>query len=315
MTDITIEPTKIALGHRMVPIYSICMCNYNMASTLERSLTSLLGQLDERFEVVVVDDGSSDDSVSVITRLAQVYPALRVIGLRRDPRRKLGLTRNISIREARGEYVMLHLDCDDVFGPFIADFVEVFHRIEKCIGRDILLSGQHINMGRRDFLLSHGPYLNMYRGEDRHLWSRMAAIGAYIPFDHVDFITRLPKPTKVRYTKMIMDTLDHMRNDFRSGITLAKYFSYEFRKAAERSFKYRMFRYLLLIPSWMASRFDEPISQERTIGSPEAFAAYREKTRGTYAELMRRYGGDPELSFLRPEAHEIFSRSGTAGPA
>ena len=37
------------------PTYSICMCNYNMADTLERSLTSLLTQLDDEFEVVLIN--------------------------------------------------------------------------------------------------------------------------------------------------------------------------------------------------------------------------------------------------------------------
>jgi glycosyltransferase involved in cell wall biosynthesis len=277
-----------------------------MASTLHESLTSLLSQLDERFEVIVVDDGSNDESISVISSLAQAHTALRFIALPRDKKRKLGFTRNISIQEARGSYVMLHLDCDDIFGPYLTDFVEVFHRLEKCMGRDILLSGQHVNMARRDFLLSHGPYLNMYRGEDRHLWSRLAAIDAYIPLDHIDFIIRLPKPISLRFTKMLWDQYDHMRNDFRSGITFRRYFLYEMQKSAERTFKYQAFRYLMLFPTWLISRFDEPISQVGTIGSPEAFAAYRDKTRGSYSELMRRCGGDPDISFLRPEARYIF---------
>ncbi len=306
MTEVSYEPKKIESSPPPLPMYSICMCNYNMASTLHESLTSLLSQLDERFEIIVVDDGSNDESVSIISSLAKTYTALRLIALPRDKKRKLGFTRNISIQEARGTYVMLHLDCDDVFGPYLTDFVEVFHRLEKCMKRDILLSGQHVNMARRDFLLSHGPYLNMYRGEDRHLWSRLASIGAYIPLDHIDFIIRLPKPIRLRFSKMLWDQFDHMRNDFRSGITFRRYFLYEMQKATERTFKYQAFRYLMLFPTWLISRFDDPISQVGTIGSPETFAAYREKTRGSFSELMLRCGGNPDLSFLRPEARNIF---------
>lgn len=311
------EVTKETIPHRMhegpsldAPLYSICMCNFNMAETLEASLTSLLAQLDQRFEVVIVDDGSSDRSIEVVKSMSQSDPKLRLVELSRDPKRKLGMTRNISIQEARGSFVLLHLDCDDVFGPFIGDFVEVFHRLESCIGQDILLSGQHINMARRDFLLRHGPYINIYRGEDRNLWSRMAAIGAYVPFDHVDFITRLPKRTKARFFKIVCDTIDHMRNDFRSGVTLSKYVSYEWKKTTERTFKYQLFRYCMLLPSWILSCFDQPLSQEGTIGSPEAFGVYREQTRGTYKILMKRWGGDPNLDFLRPEARRIFEQSG-----
>ena len=129
--------------------YSICVANFNMADTLEQALTSVLGQLDHRFEVVVVDDGSSDGSVAVLDRLANRFPFLRYISLPRSRKRLLGETRNIGIRAARGKYILLHIDADDVWEPYIKDFVAVFHRIERCVGRDIYLQGQQIGIGRK----------------------------------------------------------------------------------------------------------------------------------------------------------------------
>lgn len=298
-------------GSRMsstrTPTYSICICNYNMADTIELSLNSLINQLDECFEIVIVDDGSSDSSVNIIKKVQKRFKNLKLISLERDRNRKLGFTRNISIQEAVGEYVLLHLDCDDVFGPFIADFVKVFHRIEQAIGHDILLSGQHINMARKRFLLSHGPYINIYRGEDRHFWSRVAATGAYVPLDHIDFITRMPKNRRRRLRKNVIDTFDHMRNDFRFGVSLRKYFSYEIKNRSLFSKKLFAFRVAMLIPSWIAASFDQPISQEGCIGNHEVFAAYREKNRGTYKEIMERYGHSPEIDFLNSDAQQIFS--------
>ena len=87
------------------PIYSICICNFNMSNTLEISLKSILDQIDDRFEVVVVDDGSTDTSLNILFRIKSHYKQLRIIPLIRDRRRKLGETRNISIRAARGKYV------------------------------------------------------------------------------------------------------------------------------------------------------------------------------------------------------------------
>ena len=51
------------------PIYSICICNFNMNNTLKSSLETILLQLNEEFEVVVVDDGSSDDSLNTLFEL------------------------------------------------------------------------------------------------------------------------------------------------------------------------------------------------------------------------------------------------------
>jgi len=277
-----------------------------MADTIYESLKSLLSQLDDRFEVLIVDDGSTDNSVDIIKSIQKRYPLLRLIELDRDPKRKLGLTRNISIKEAKGDYVLLHLDCDDVFGPYLIDFVEVFHRLSTAFSRDILLSGQHINMAKRKFLLEHGPYRNIYRGEDRDLWSRLAVIESYIPFDHVDFITRLPKPFVKKIQKNIKDIFDHMRNDFRGGISLYRYIQYECEKWNLLSLKLIIFRMVIMIPAWIISKYDEQIDQKNSIKSPEEFASYRERTRGTYAQLMNRCGSEVDVSFLDTNARKIF---------
>ncbi len=102
------------LTHQHNPLYSVCVCNYNMADTLERAMTSVVEQLDNRFEVLVVDDGSTDESIHILKKLAEKYEIFRFISLNRDKSRLLGKTRNFSIREAKGEYVLLHIDADDV---------------------------------------------------------------------------------------------------------------------------------------------------------------------------------------------------------
>ncbi len=286
------------------PTYSICMCNYNMADTIERSLTSLLTQLDDRFEVVFIDDGSNDGSVAVVEEMRQKYPNLRLVALPRDRKRKLGLTRNISISEAQGDYVLLHLDCDDVFGPHVAHFVEVFHRIESCLGRDILLCGQHINMAKREFLLRNGPYRNIYRGEDRDLLQRMAAIDAYIALDHVDFIRRLPKTRAKRHVNAVINTFDHLRNDFRSSSSARDALHDEWSRWPQMRLRLRIFRFLLLLPAWIVSLREERIPLAL---SHDAFASYRERIRGTYPEIMSRHGCNSSLSFLGDnDAEHVF---------
>ena len=87
----------------------------------------------------MVDDGSNDGSQFILYDLMSQYNQLRVFCLPRDSKRKLGFTRNFSIHKAVGEYVILHLDCDDIFNRHILDFVTVFHHIEQALGRDVLV--------------------------------------------------------------------------------------------------------------------------------------------------------------------------------
>lgn len=280
-------------------IYSICICNYNMADTIEVSLNSLISQLDERFEIVFVDDGSTDCSLDIVKKFKQ-FKNIKIVSLKRSSKRKLGETRNISVRNANGIYAILHLDCDDIFGPHINDFIKVFHKLETCMKKDILVSGKHINMAKRKFLLEHGPYINIYRGEDRNLWSRMAKINRWIPLEHVDFITRTKKNFSKKLKKQIFDTIDHMINDFRSGGTLLKYFEYEFKKInfKKMRFKYTIFRLFMIIPCYIISKFYEPISQELAFEKVEEFASYRERVGGKYKKIMIENNCDPSLNFL-----------------
>ena len=53
----------------MSPKYSVCISNYNMSSTLEGSLYSIINHLDNNFEIIIVDDGSNDDSLERLLKI------------------------------------------------------------------------------------------------------------------------------------------------------------------------------------------------------------------------------------------------------
>ena len=293
--------------------YSICMCNYNMADTIERSLISILEQLDDTYEVILLDDGSTDNSLEIVKKLEKKYSNLRSIYKKRDPNRKLGKTRNLSIKEARGEYVILHIDSDDVWEPYIKEFVIVFHRIEKVIGRDILLSGQQINIGKKSFLISHGPYRNIQKVDDRDMWRRLAAIDSYIPLDHRVFRTRLKRPQKIKYFKAIHDLWHVMIDDIRlsQGLDPYKYLwnclTCLFIKYSNNfSFKIRFFRTFFAIPAFFLGRIQKPLPPPENMKTHEEFINYREKTKGTYEQIMRRHGAEPDFSGLSNHAINIF---------
>ena len=288
------------------PVYSICMCNYNMARTLERALESILVQIDGDFEVVLVDDGSSDDSVEIANRLAQRYPALRVIPLQRDGQRQLGFTRNISIEKARGTYVLLHLDCDDISAPHIKDFVKIYRQIEQARGGEFLLSGRPIQMGPRDFLLNHGPYRNIHRGEDRDMWGRLAAHSAIVFLENRSLKTVLPKTRREKIYRSVYYTFDHLRNDFRGGARMNQFLYYEFFKQKNFNLLTRLIRFSVILPAFLRAKMQGPLPQAMTIESYAAFAAYRAAHSGTFDTLVRKYGGTADWQNLSDAAKDYF---------
>jgi glycosyltransferase involved in cell wall biosynthesis len=82
---------------------------YNKADTIRASIESIYAQTFSDYETVVVDDGSTDDIVSVLQELASV--ALRVI---RQENGGVSVARNTGIDNAKGEYICF-LDADDLW--------------------------------------------------------------------------------------------------------------------------------------------------------------------------------------------------------
>ena len=296
-----------------LPKYSVCICNYNMEDTIETALNSVLKQLDSNYEVLVVDDGSNDQSVKKIMSLKKVFKNLRLISLQRDKNRELGETRNISIREAKGEYVLLHIDADDLWEPYIPSFVNLFHKLEKLIKKDVLVSGNQINIGKRSFLLKHGPYRNTHRAQDRDMWHRLAAIEAYIPVDHIPFRKRLPRPKSVKISRIFRNTWYQLLYDLRQGTRTYKYildcFTSIFRKNKKISFPLKIIRIFLIIPAFIKSIFSEPLPMPKTMPTHKEFTFYRENIRGTFLQLFEKYGSSYDLSDMSVKEQYIFKNS------
>ena len=200
--------------------YTICMCNYNMAGTLRQAIQSIWDQIDDRYEILLVDDGSTDGSVALLKKLDSEIPQLRVIYLQRDSSRKLGETRNIAVQESAGKYCLLQMDCDDIYTGGITDFVNAYHELAKGLSESIYLKGNKINISTKEFLLSIGPYINIYRGEDREMWSRVIALRKFYVLQHMPIVVR-GKVSKLwpKIRKVMVDTYDHMLNDFRLSHT------------------------------------------------------------------------------------------------
>ena len=99
----------------MNPLVSIVVCNYDYGRFLGEAIESALGQTWPAIEVVVVDDGSTDDSLEVARR----YP-VRIVS---QANAGVARARNRGAGEARGEWLVF-LDADDVLLP---TFVERCH--------------------------------------------------------------------------------------------------------------------------------------------------------------------------------------------
>ena len=88
--------------------FSIIMANYNSKDTINKCIDSILNQSFKNFELIIVDDVSTDNSVEIIEQ----YKDERIKLIKCKKKFFNGGARNIGIDNAIGEYI-LFIDCDD----------------------------------------------------------------------------------------------------------------------------------------------------------------------------------------------------------
>jgi len=94
-------------------LVSVVVPAYNAGKTLDETLRSVRGQTHMALEIIVVDDGSTDDTAAVAQRHAEADPRLRVI---RQENAGVAAARNTGWQAARGDIVAL-IDSDDLWAP------------------------------------------------------------------------------------------------------------------------------------------------------------------------------------------------------
>lgn len=93
---------------------TVLMACWNAARYVERSLGSLAGQTLSDFQVVCVDDASTDNTLEILRRYAEQDSRIQVTGL--DVNGGQAHARNVALSMAEGEYVCM-LDSDDWLAP------------------------------------------------------------------------------------------------------------------------------------------------------------------------------------------------------
>jgi len=110
------EPQRITHDHEAKspsPLVTIAICTRNRLNFLQRAIESVLPQMNEAIELLIVDNASTDDTAEVAARLAAVHPCLTVCC-----ENEIGISaaRNTALKKARGQYV-LFLDDDATAEP------------------------------------------------------------------------------------------------------------------------------------------------------------------------------------------------------
>ena len=99
-------------AHRTVPHFSVIVPIFNAAKRLEATVASVLAQSDGDFELLLIDDGSTDNSLSMMLQLSERDERIHVVS---HDNAGVAATRNLGIELSRGPYIAF-CDADDLWG-------------------------------------------------------------------------------------------------------------------------------------------------------------------------------------------------------
>jgi len=163
------------------PVYSLCITLYNNAATVKRALDSILAQIDDRFEVVVVDNYSDDGSREIL----EDYAKRGKINTLVEKHCSRGLGWQTAVDNSKGEYVVVDLDMDDEFKPELGSLLRFYH--EKCEG--YLLAAvadlqsawsKNVTIGPRALVEGLGGWPDVQLYEHSNVWGKAALKDRYV---------------------------------------------------------------------------------------------------------------------------------------
>lgn len=126
--------------------FSVVIPLYNKEHYIEKTLQSVLKQTYQNFEILVVDDGSSDNSLAAARKI--VSEKIRII---EQPNQGVSVARNTGILNAKGAYIAF-LDADDEWRE---NYLETIHELTEGYPQsDIFVTAYAVDMGNGKVNLS-----------------------------------------------------------------------------------------------------------------------------------------------------------------
>ena len=112
------------------PVFSIVITTHNRGHLLSRAIRSVLDQTFADFELLVVDDASTDSTGEIV----KSFKDKRIRYVQRDQNGGVAATRNTGIGQARGQFVSFLDDDDEYLPEFLEQTHRVFHSAPETTG-------------------------------------------------------------------------------------------------------------------------------------------------------------------------------------
>ena len=185
-----------------MPRYSVCMTCFNEAENVEESIRSLLSQIDSNYEVIVVDNFSTDGTYDILRDFQRGH-GVKVI----QRRCSRGVGRQVAFEYASGDYVIANMDLDDLFLPVLDEIIARYH--DKAEGKMLAVFNsrpppnmtsdwvQNITIAPRQLVAALGGWRDLNVFEDWDIWNRanVKRLYGWTSFRFAKNVTVHPEPS------------------------------------------------------------------------------------------------------------------------
>ena len=153
------------------PAISVIIPVYNAQDGIKRCVDSLLNQSFKNFEIILLNDGSKDNSLNILKEYELKYSFVRVIDKQNEG---VAVTRNKGILLAEGEYIMFMDNDDFVDSDYIETFYQAIHekKLDLVIGGykrvnqdNQIIFSQDIHQSEWSKYIIMAPWAKVYRTE------------------------------------------------------------------------------------------------------------------------------------------------------
>jgi len=153
-------PLNNNVPHTLQPFISICIPTYNRGQFLYECINSACEQTYSHYEIVIVDDGSTDDTEKIVSTLIATAP--HKIRYHKKEHTNGSDTRNVCIEQAKGDFI-LWLDSDDILVADIltvyVDFVNLYPDVDVFYG-NLRLIGDYFSYGKDEIVYQDNYQMN-----------------------------------------------------------------------------------------------------------------------------------------------------------
>lgn len=170
----------------MITVFTSC---YNQGRYLERAIASVLSQTHRDFEYILIDDGSTDHTWSIIQDYAKIDWRIRPV--RVDKQLNVGFVINRSIRMMEGSY-WVWCPADDIFKKDLLE--EKLKKSFECYHKAVIYSWWEQIDENSNFIMQHTPNLSLEEFS-KVIWDEcpLGCTGVWIPKDVFTIVGKFPE--------------------------------------------------------------------------------------------------------------------------